>query len=214
MAFAVAGPGLVIGLRGISDPTSVDPDLSALTLIATVVAGLGPAVLALYLLWREGSLADAGFGRPRPGQVIGWGLLAFLSCVGAVFLAGIVIVIAQAATGHSSTANDSSSNLEVTAGAIVGLLVLSVMAGVSEEITYRAYGITRMEQAGWPRAALVVPWMVWTAQHLYQGPIAILVVGAVGVPLVLLFRARRTVYPLIVGHMLYDIGVFALVLAR
>jgi membrane protease YdiL (CAAX protease family) len=214
MLFAVAGPGLVIGLRGISEPTSVDPDLSPLTLVATAVAALGPAALALYLLWRNDSLAEAGLGRPRPGAVIGWGLLAFLSCIGAVFLMGIVIVIVQAATGHTTAASDSSSHIDATVGAVVGLLVISIVAGISEEITYRAYGITRMEEAGWPRAALVVPWAVWTAQHLYEGPIALLVVGAVGVPLVLFFRARRTVYPLIVGHALYDIAIFAIVLSR
>jgi membrane protease YdiL (CAAX protease family) len=214
VGFAVAAPGLVIGLRGISEPTSVDPDLSALTLIATAVAALGPAALALYLLWRNGSLAVAGLSRPRPGAAIGWGLLAFLSCIGAVLLAGIVIVIVQAATGHTTAASDSSSHIDATVGAVVGLLVISVVAGISEEITYRAYGITRMEEAGWPRAALVAPWAVWTAQHLYEGPIALLVVGAVGVPLVLFFRARRTVYPLIIGHALYDIAIFAIVLAR
>ena len=214
MMFAVAGPGLVIGLRGISEPTSVDPDLSALTLVATAVAALGPAALALYLLWRNGSIAAAGLSRPRPGAVIGWGLLAFLSCIGAVFLAGIVIVVVQAATGHTTATSDSSNHVDATVGAVVGLLVISMVAGISEEITYRAYGITRMEEAGWPRAALVAPWAVWTAQHLYEGPIALLVVGAVGVPLVLFFRARRTVYPLIVGHALYDIAIFAIVLAR
>jgi membrane protease YdiL (CAAX protease family) len=214
MAFAVAGPGLIIGLRGISEPTSVDPDLSPLTLIATAIAALGPAALALYFLWREGSIAAAGLSRPRPGAVIGWGLLAFLSMVGALFIVGIVIVIVQNATGHTSATSDSSNQIDATAGAIVGLLVISIVAGVSEEITYRAYGITRMEQAGWPRAALVAPWLVWTAQHLYEGPIALLVVGSVGVPLVLFFRQRRTVYPLIVGHALYDIAVFAIVLSR
>jgi membrane protease YdiL (CAAX protease family) len=214
LAFAVAGPGLVIGLRGISEPTSVNPDLSALTLLATAVAALGPAALALYLLWREGSLAEAGLSRPRVGAVIGWGLLAFLSCVAALFVVGIVVVIVQQATGHTTATSDTTSHINATAGAIIGLLVISIVAGVSEEITYRAYGITRMDQAGWPRAALVVPWMVWTAQHLYEGPIALLVVGAVGAPLVLFFKYRRTVYPLIVGHALYDIAIFAIALSR
>ena len=136
-----------------------------------------------------------------------------MSCIGAVFVTAIVISIVRAAIGESTVTNDASK-LHVTAGAIVGLLVISIVAGISEEITYRAYGITRMEQAGWPRAALVAPWAVWTAQHLYQGPIAILVVGSVGVPLVLFFHRRRTVYPLIVGHALYDIAIFAVALSR
>jgi membrane protease YdiL (CAAX protease family) len=171
-------------------------------------------VLALYLLWREGTIEAAGLARPRPGAVIGWGLLAFLSMMGALFVVGIVIVTVQSATGHTSATSDSSSHIDATVGAVVGLFVISIVAGVSEEITYRAYGITRMEQAGWPRAALVAPWLVWTAQHLYEGPIALFVVGSVGVPLVLFFRQRRTVYPLIVGHALYDITVFAIALSR
>jgi hypothetical protein len=42
----------------------------------------------------------------------------------------------------------------------------------------------------------------------------LLVVGAVGAPLVLFFKYRRTVYPLIVGHALYDIAIFAIALSR
>ncbi len=211
MAFATAAPGVVIGLNGLSDPETVTTDIDVVTLVASLVASFGPAALAVYLLWRDGALRTAGFGRPRASEVVGRGLLAFVACMGAVLVAGIVVTIAiELAGGDASSLGEDGPTISLSVGSLVAALAISLTAGVSEEVVYRGYGITRMEQAGWPRAALVVPLVVWSVQHLYAGPIAPLVVGAVGVPLVWLFWRRRSVWPLMAGHALYDLSIFLL----
>src|SRR5262245_36388613 len=61
MLFVAAAPNLVFGLSGISRPRSINTDVSVLTLIASLLAALGPAVFAVFLLWRDGVLRRAGF---------------------------------------------------------------------------------------------------------------------------------------------------------
>ena len=51
--------------------------------------------------------------------------------------------------------------------------VISITAGITEEIVFRAYAITRLEELGWKRAAFIVPGVVFTLLHLYQGVFAI-----------------------------------------
>jgi membrane protease YdiL (CAAX protease family) len=208
--FAAAAPNLVFGLSGISDPRTVQTDIPVLTLIASLLAALSPAAIAIYLLWRDGFLADAGFGRPRPMALLGNGALAFVCALGAAIGAGIIVTAILTATGHEigNAASGTSDKPQITLGFAFTALAISATAGVSEEAVYRGYGITRMEQAGWPRAALFVPLLVWTAQHLYAGPIAVFVVGCVGIPFVWLFWWKRSVWPLMVGHACYDLLIF------
>lgn len=211
MAFATAVPGIVIGLNGLSDPETVTTDIATLTLIASLLASFGPAALATYLLWRDGALRVAGFDKPRLGPVVGRGLLAFAACFAAVIVVGLVLaIVTQLAGGEVSATGDDGPTVTLGVGSLLAALAISVTAGVSEEVVYRGYGVTRMEQAGWPRAALTVPLLVWSVQHLYAGPVAPLVVGAVGVPLVWLFWRQRSIWPLMIGHTLYDLAIFVL----
>lgn len=215
MAFATAAPGLVIGLRGVNDPQQVDTGIDVLTLVAGILAAFGPVALVWYLLWRDGAVQAAGFVKTTVGRVLGWGSVGYLCCLGAVFSAGVVITTFLFAIGRDPVGQQTETGLrghlppiELTIASMVTVLLIAFTAGVTEEAVYRGYAITRMEQAGWPRAALFAPWALWTAQHLYQGPIAIFVVGAVGAPLVWLFWWRRSVWPVMVAHAMYDITIF------
>ena len=72
---------------------------------------------------------------------------------------------------------------------------------------FRAYAITRMEEAGYGRAAVWAPWAVFTVLHLYQGPVALLVIGAVAGIFVWLYRWKRSIWPVMVAHALYDLTI-------
>jgi membrane protease YdiL (CAAX protease family) len=212
LAAAAAAPGMVAGLVGLGQPQTIDIEVSPVELIATLLLALGPALLAVYLLWRDGQLRQAGLGPIKPAPMVGFSLLAWVLAVVASYAVSITVFIVYSVfTGGPPEPN--GAEFDVDAGTVTAALLFSVFAGISEEIVYRGYGITRMEQAGWPRAALVAPLLVWTAQHLYQGPIAIPIVGAIGVVYVWLFRWRRSVWPLMVGHALYDMTIFALAMA-
>jgi len=211
---ATAGPNLVFGLSGISDPQTVQTDIPVTTLIASLLASLGPAAIAGYLLWRDGCLEAAGFATPRPLALLGQTGLAFVCAIGAAIGAGIIVTAILAATGHELNPVSNADKPEIGVGFALTALAISATAGISEEAVYRGYGITRMEQAGWPRAAVVVPLLVWTAQHLYAGPVAVFVVGCVGIPFVWLFWWKRSVWPLMLGHACYDVLIFFLNTAR
>ena len=212
MAFLAAAPSLVIGLRGITDPETVDLEVGVLELVATVVASLGPAVIASYLLWRDGQLARA-FGRRGAGFVAGYGALGAVCCFIAVLT--VVLVVNTVILGFGGELEEASDGeaLELTAGVVVAIIVIALTAGVGEEIVFRAYAISRMEEAGYGRAAVWVPWAVFTSLHLYQGAIALLVIGAVAGVFVWLYRWQRSVWPVMVAHALYNVGILLLSVA-
>lgn len=207
MLFVAAMPGLVFGLSGISDPQTVDTDIDLITLLAGLFAAFGPAMLAVFLLWRDRVLARAGFARPAPRQFLAWSGAAFGLTVAAAIVAGMILAAVLSAFGAELPEADRTE-VNITGAYLVIAFIISATAGISEEIVYRAYGITRMEQAGWPRAAAFVPLLVWTGQHLYQGWAGPIIVGAVGIPLVIMFRSKRSVWPLIAGHLAYDVLIF------
>jgi membrane protease YdiL (CAAX protease family) len=149
------------------------------------------------------------FGLSGISPLAGLSGLALVCCFGAVFVAASIVTALISATGYDPpTVRDSG--VDLTAAYVLAAIAISITAGVAEETVYRGYAITRMEQAGWPRAALFVPLLVWAGEHLYEGVFAIFIVGSVGVPLVWLFWWKRTVWPLMIAHALYDVAIFLL----
>ena len=213
MAFLAAVPSFVISLGGITDPESIDLDIGTLELVASLLASLGPAAIAAYLLWRDGRLHAAGFGRRSPGFILGYGALGTVCCFIAIITVGLVINTIILATGGDIEETNDVEAIELTAGVVVAIIAIALAAGIGEEIVFRAYAISRMEEAGFGRAAVWAPWAVFTVIHLYQGPIALLVIGAVSAVFVWLYRWQRSVWPVMVAHALYDIGILLLTAA-
>ena len=203
--FLSAVPGLVLGLRGFTDPESIDTDIAVLELLAAILAALGPAAVAVYLLWRDGRLSAAGFDQRPLRWIAGYGALGFVCAVIALMCVALVAVTVLTAVGAEP--DGETERLTITLGSVLAGIAIALVAGVGEEIVYRAYAITRFEELGWVRAAVWVPWAVFTVQHLYQGPIAVLAVGAVAGTFVWLFRWQRSVWPVVVAHVLYDLFV-------
>ena len=210
MLLLAAVPSFVISLGGITDPESIDLEIGVLELVASVLASLGPAAIAAYLLWRDGRLREAGFGRRSPGFILGYGALGFVCCFIAIITVGLLISTIGLAFGGDPTESSDAESIDLTAGVVVAILLLALSAGFAEEIVFRAYAITRMEEAGFGRAAVLAPWAVFTSLHLYQGPVALLVIGAVAGVFVWLYRWQRSVWPVMVAHALYNVAIFAL----
>lgn len=215
MAFLAVVPSFVIALEGIADPTDIDLEIGVIELVASLLAALGPAAMAVYLLWRDGRLDDAGFGRRPLGFVAGYGALGAVCCYVAFWTVAIIITIVLLAGGQDiEELGADQDTLDFTVGTAVAGLAIAIVAGVGEEIVYRAYAITRMEEAGYGRAAVWAPWAIFTVVHVYQGLIAIPIIGAVGAVFVWLYRWQRSIWPVMVAHALYDVGVLALLLSE
>jgi membrane protease YdiL (CAAX protease family) len=217
LAVAFYLPNVFQVFRGIGDPSSVSTDISVVDLLTVLGTALAPGLIAVYLLWRDGRLRAAGFGRPRAGFVAGYGALGFVCCFLAVLTVGFAVVMFEVAIGHDpspteeTTLHDEDAAVPLTFGSLAAAAALSLTAGLAEETVFRAYGTSRLEQAGLRRTAVWAPWALFTLLHLYQGPIALLVIGALAAVLTWLYRWKRSVYPVMVAHALYDMTVFTLV---
>ena len=200
-----AVPGFIIGLDGIGDPQSVTTDIATLELLAMVASAAGPAVLAYHFLWRDKRLGVAGFGRRSPGFVVGYGLLGLVAVYGALFGTAILVEsIRLALGGEIQDAEDVGDGVALTAASLAVAYVISITAGVTEEIIFRAYAITRLEELGWRRAAVWAPGVVFTLLHLYQGVFAVVYIGAITVVFTWLYRWKRSIWPVVVAHALFD----------
>jgi membrane protease YdiL (CAAX protease family) len=202
-----AVPGFIIGLEGIGDPQQVTTDVATLELLAMVAAAAGPALLAYHFLWRDKRLGVAGFGRRSPGFVVGYGLLGLVVVYMALFGAAIVagsIFVALGGDVESLSETSDDDGVALTAASLVVAYVISITAGITEEVLFRAYAITRLEELGWRRAAVIVPGVVFTLLHLYQGLVAVVLIGAITVAFTWLFRWKRSIWPVMVTHALFD----------
>jgi len=213
MAFLAVVPSFVLALEGLTDPTTVDLEIGVVDLVAALLAALGPAAVAMYLLWRDGRLDDAGFGRRPASFVAGYGALGVVACFIALYSVVLVAAMVLLALGNDLTALGDDDAVDLTVGTALAGLALALTAGVGEEIVFRAYAITRLEEAGYGRAAIWAPWATFTALHLYQGPFALLAIGAVGAVFVWLYWWKRSVWPVMVAHAGYNVVVLAVALA-
>lgn len=209
VAFVTALPGLVLGLTLVGSPSPA-PELpdGYVKLAATFLAALGPAALVAYLLWRAGELRAGGFGKIAPWPFVWQTALALGSFFVAQIAVGIVVVVfTLLTTGDVASAPEASAPALTPLYVLTGVL-LSIAAGIGEEFVFRAYAITRMEDAGWPRLAIWVPNAAWALLHLYQGWRGPLVLFVMAIPWVFLFRWKRSVWPLVAAHACYDVLVF------
>lgn len=209
VAFAVALPGLVLGLALVGTPAPA-PDLPQtwVRLAAAFLAALGPAAIVTYLLWRAGEVRAGGLGPIAPWPFVWQTALALLTFFVAQIVVGLVVALFTAILGSDLPEVSDAAAPALTPLYVVTGILLSIAAGFGEELVFRAYAITRMEDAGWPRLAIWVPNAAWALLHLYQGWRGPVVLFVMAVPWVLLFRWKRSVWPLVAAHAVYDVLVF------
>ena len=85
-------------------------------------------------------------------------------------------------------------------------VILSISAGVTEEISFRGFVITRttmLTGSVWP--GMLLGSLSFGAGHLYQGVAGATVITIYGLLFALLFVARGSLVPCIIAHALQDI---------
>jgi len=91
-------------------------------------------------------------------------------------------------------------------------IVLSVCAGITEEICFRGYVISRMSKLTgklWP--GVLLGSISFGLGHLYQGMAGVALISLYGIMFCLLFLARGSLVPCMIAHALQDIiAAFAL----
>ena len=85
-------------------------------------------------------------------------------------------------------------------------VALSVTAGFVEEVVFRGYLQTQFVRFGMPLIlAIFVQTFVFAVGHIYEGLNSVIVITAYGVLFGLLAAGLRSLRPLIIGHVMFDI---------
>ena len=158
---------------------------------------------------RGETLADIGLKRP-----VSW-MRTFIIGIGFAALVFIAIYLSEKAGFRRdlSKFKDVQGNLQL---AIFGVFYALIGAGFYEEFMFRGFlmqglamlfGATRV---AWI-VACVVQGALFGAAHAYQNPLGIAITGTLGILMGLLVLASgRNLWPVIIGHGLFDASRFVL----
>ncbi len=188
-------------LRGVT-VTAVSQSPRLATQVFGDLFAMAPAWLVVYLARRNGEgAAGIGLAWDRPARDLARGAALFV----VVGLGGIGVYLAAVAVGVN--------RFVVPVPPIghwwtVPLIVLNaVQAAILEEMVVAAYLITRLRQVGLtPVASIGASALLRGAYHLYQGWGGFLGNLAMGVLFGYVFTRTRRAWPLVVAHLLLDIG--------
>jgi membrane protease YdiL (CAAX protease family) len=169
------------------------------------------AAVALVVLLAGGlTLAEIGFRLPTELGARGAALLA--GAVGGLAV-GAVLVVAQARRGEApATAGDIDVLVPRTPSERRWYAALSVTAGVTEEIVYRAFALTVLTSVlpGGQWVAILVAAAAFGAAHAYQGRGGVLATTVLAIVFGFAYLETGSLLPSIVLHVLIDLRVLLL----
>jgi CAAX protease family protein len=170
-----------------------------------LLVGVGCALVLL----RGERLADIGLKRPDS-----W-TRTFLIGVGLAAIVFIAMYLSEKAGFRRdlSKFKDMHGNLEIT---MYGVFYALIGAGFYEEFTFRGFlmqGLAMLfggSRGAWIGACLLQG-ALFGAAHAYQNPLGIVITGTLGILMGLLVLASgRNLWPVIIGHGLFDASRFVL----
>lgn len=213
-------PSVLANVRSLTRPAGsayvLPPGVTAASQLAAaaafaalqIAAAGGALTLLLGPAWRFGSVGErrrllglcwSDGGRRIIGGTVGatFGYLAILA--GAGFLA-VLVLDGLGLTGRP-TVGGSIPSMVLSCGDYL----MSIGAGVGEEVLLLAIPFALATRAGWkPWVVLALLTGLRLSIHLYYGAGSVFVV--LWVPAgYLLYRATRSIGPLIIGHIVYDL---------
>lgn len=149
---------------------------------------------------RQGGLEALGFVRPhKPADAVGtaivivsaWAISTLITKCFKPGVAGVAVVSSQ-------TESDAAYALAS------GLLVMVVGPGY-EEVVYRAYMLQGVRGSGMRLLGMTASSLMFGATHLYDGSRGMWFATVWGAVLSVCFAWRGNVWPLIVGHLLWNV---------
>lgn len=187
---------------------SVSQSPSVARQLTGIIFGLAPVALVLHLARRGGEgLATFGMGRERSARDLMRGvvLAAVLGAGGAaLYLVAVNVgvnrfVVPAPPAGYWWT---------------VPILVLSSLrAGLLEEVVAVGYLVTRLQQSAWRDAtAVTASALLRAGYHLYQGWGGFFGNLVLGLAFGAFFVRTRRTWPLVIAHVLLDVGAGAIYL--
>jgi membrane protease YdiL (CAAX protease family) len=197
----VTGIGLFLSLFGMLIPKlaflhwSADPSSTSGTLAREIAHfTLAIVILLLVRFGERRPLRSLGIGTTPWWKTLLWGLATFAVCM------VVAVALAQLTRYNGGAAGKAFEKLPTW------LMTLTVLrAGIVEEICYRGYAMTRLEElTGSKVVAFVVPLVVFGLGHWTGGWANILIAVALGGILAGFFLWRRDLVANMTGHFLVD----------
>jgi membrane protease YdiL (CAAX protease family) len=179
------------------------PLLDLFLQLDSLLSGVAPVLLAVYLLFRAGDWSSIGLNWSQPGRDFLRG-------------ASLAALIGFSGLGLYFIAYKSGIALNVVAEGLPDVwwrfpvLILSAFQnGLLEEVLVTGYLLTRLRKLGVnPAAAIAISATLRGSYHLYQGFGGFLGNAVMGVIFGVLFLRWRRVGPMIIAHTLIDAVAF------
>jgi membrane protease YdiL (CAAX protease family) len=204
--------GVTIG-AGLSSLISV-PDERWGNIIVIAGAGLACIVAAFAMVRSAGQRPAAiGWRVNDIGSDVGLGLLAAFTAYVVMFMAAMVLILLRPDLLEKSTEARQAIEETIPRASIPAMVLMMGFVAVWEEVVFRGFLLTRL-YAIVRRWWLAVPLgaVLFSLGHGYEGGIATVVIGCVGVLLGVLFVWRRSLLPAVVFHLAFNL--IALLLLR
>jgi membrane protease YdiL (CAAX protease family) len=176
---------------------------------AAIIQLLAVMIAWLLIRLRGERLADIGLKRPE-----NWLRTIMIGVLAAVLVFGVMYLSEKAGFRRDlSRFKDVKGNLELT---MYGVFYALIGAGFYEEFMFRGFlmqGLAMLfgaSHGAWI-VACVAQGALFGAAHAYQNPLGIVITGTLGVLMGLLVLASgRNLWPVIIGHGLFDASRFVL----
>jgi len=183
---------------GIWDSIALRPPRSSAIALWSLVQGTGTLALLAYFAWLDGDGRRLlGIPRPQVAKELAWAAAVFVAAIVANSLAyRITLALGlDHERGPLRSFAPDASWLRPFSFALFALI---------EEVFYRAYLWRRLtELLGRPTLSFVIASLLFTAAHVYP-PAASVSILFFGLTLALFFRARPSVWPLVLAHWAYN----------
>ncbi len=203
--------GVLIGLEFVlmalagAGPDDAPPNAWWMVLQRAALSAVTVAVLVGVLRKNDQSLRSIGWTSERGRIELFWGLATYASIV--AYLIGVMVVVTSVWPDVVNVMQKTQQrNLErLPEMSIASAVAFSLMVGISEEVFFRGFLLTRLRAltGSWP-IALVATSAIFAVLHAPQGWFSVLVIVGLSFLLGLWFIWRRSLVAPVVAHALFD----------
>jgi membrane protease YdiL (CAAX protease family) len=190
-------------------PSSRLENMTSIMLFTLVIA-IPQILLILYILYLQNGRALADFGivalsRKDPLRIllVYLGILAFILPVATVIQLlpdSARVTISQ---GYRWSLRDAAQ--------LPLAFVFCIVSAYREELFFRSYLLTRLEQLGVaPELAVAATAILFSAGHFYEGWVGIAVTAIQGIYLAAVFLRLRNLHTISIAHGMYNFTIFCL----
>jgi membrane protease YdiL (CAAX protease family) len=196
--------GLVLGstLTGVVQL----PDERWDNVMITAIAGL-VTILAAFLMVRSAGQPLSAIGW-RVNDVLsdtGIGLLSVFCVYAFMMLVAMIVALINPEILERTTQAQRAIKETIPPASIPALILMMVFVSVWEEVVFRGFLLTRLYtlfRRWW--VAVIIGALLFAVGHIYQGVVATMVIGGIGIVLGLLFVWRRSLLPPVVFHVAFN----------